>query len=275
MDADPRTTIAAAELEHFGAFALALADEARRHLLAFCDSGFEATRKPDGSYVTNADLHIEKQLRAMVEREFPAHGIVGEELPPRLPAAAYQWIFDPIDGTEDFVQQIPTFGTIIGLHYRGEPVAGVIDVPRLHTRGHAVFGRGCFIDGRRVQLAEFAPDTPAEHVRLMLAARANFARQSARGGAAFDAVTRDFPNHRIYRTCYAHLCTVSGQVDAMIEYGNKIWDLAAARILIEEAGGSYREVARRETPAGALLGAVFGRPALVARLADMLKRLDA
>lgn len=274
MTADPRAQVSARDLERFRDLALALADEARRALIAFSANGFEVRRKTDGSYVTSADLHIEQQLRAQVQRAFPTHGIVGEELPAHLPQAPFQWIFDPVDGTEDFVQRIPTFGTIIGLHFNGAPVVGVIDVPLLNTRGHAVYGAGCFIDGRRIALPDLPADTPAEHTRLMLAARANFTRQGARGGEAFDAITHGFPNHRIYRTCYAHLCAAAGQVDAMIEYGNKVWDLAAARILIEEAGGAYRVVSERASPDGQLLGAVFGKPALVERLADMLENFD-
>jgi fructose-1,6-bisphosphatase/inositol monophosphatase family enzyme len=268
---DPRRAIPGSDLERFLDCALRLADQARTRLRAFAHSGFEVKRKSDGSYVTSADLAIEQELRAIVETEFADHGIVGEELPARRPEAEFQWIFDPVDGTEDFVQHIPTFGSIIGLHFRGEPLAGVIDVPLLDARGYAVFGRGTYVNGNRVQLTDLPPDTPAPHTRLMLAARANFARHGERGTRAFDTLTRAYPNHRIYRTCYAHLCAVAGQVDAMVEYGNKIWDLAAARILVEEAGGAYRALDALDSPDGTLLAAAFGKPALVARLGNMLE----
>lgn len=267
---DARNTIPRGELERFHVCALRLADVARARLREFVQSGFEVKRKPDGSYVTSADFAVEQELRAIIEREFPDHGIVGEELPPRHPDAELQWIFDPVDGTEDFVQRIPTFGTIIGLHFRSAPLVGVIDVPLLDTRAQAMFGGGTYIDGKRIQLAELPADTPPARTRLMLSARANFARHGERGGAAFDTITRNYPNHRIFRTCYSHLCAASGQVDAMVEYGNKIWDLAAARILLEEAGGAYRALDAIDSPDGKLLAAVFGRPAVVADLADML-----
>src|SRR5205814_800276 len=111
-----------ADREHFGAGALGFADVAREQLRALCRTGFTVKRKSDGSFVTSADFEVEERLRAQIQRQFPDHGIVGEEFPAHRPEAEFQWILDPVDGTEDFVQQIPTFGTIIALHYRGEPL---------------------------------------------------------------------------------------------------------------------------------------------------------
>jgi fructose-1,6-bisphosphatase/inositol monophosphatase family enzyme len=81
------------------------------------------------------------------------------------------------------------------------------------------------------------------------------------------AVTRAFPNHRVYRAAYAHTAVVSGAADAMVDMHNEVWDLAPARVLIEEAGGRYALV--RDFPAaggGRLVSAVFGRPSVVGRL---------
>src|SRR3972149_8925198 len=67
-------------------------------------------------------------------------------------------------------------------------------------------------------------------------ARANFTRHGDDGHIC-DPIVRAPPTPRIYRTCLAHTLAVTGAVDAMIEYGDRIWDLAASQILIEEAGG--------------------------------------
>jgi histidinol-phosphatase len=268
--ADARKEIPARDLERFRALALRMADEARTRLLAMRKSGFEVQRKPDGSYVTSADFQTEQALRALVEKEFPQHGIIGEEFPVRAPEAEFQWIFDPVDGTEDFVTGIATFGTIIGLHFRGQPLVGAIDVPMLDVRVHAAYGLGAFHGEQRLRLADLEPGTPAALTRVMLAARANFAKHGQWGDAHFDLITRAYPNHRIYRTCYAHCCAAFGQTDAMVEYGNKVWDLAAAQILLEEAGGRYHVIQQLDMPGGAVLAAVFGKPALVAKLISLL-----
>src|SRR6266566_4473333 len=169
---DIRDAIPNADRERFATCALALADIARERLRALCRTGFTVKRKPDGSFVTSADFEVEELLRAQIQRQFPSHGIVGEELPAHLPQAEFQWIFDPVDGTEDFVQRIPTFGTIIALHYRGEPLAGVIDMPLLDMRVHATYGGGAFHNQQRLQLVDLDPAVPPLQTRLMLSARA-------------------------------------------------------------------------------------------------------
>src|SRR5439155_2295528 len=70
-------------------------------------------------------------------RWFPDHGVIGEEYPPTRRESAFQWILDPIDGTEEFVHGVPTFGTMLALHHRGVPLVGVIDDPALDIRVHA------------------------------------------------------------------------------------------------------------------------------------------
>ncbi len=269
MATDPRTAIPPLDIERFRDCALELADEARNQLCVLHATAFEVKRKSDGSYVTSADVEIEQRLRAIIERRFPEHGIIGEELPARAPQAEFQWILDPIDGTEDFVQHMPTFGTIIGLHYRGEPVVGVTDVPLLDLRAHAAFGLGAFDQNGRLRLTDLAPGVSPAQTRLMLSARANFISHGD-DGYRFDLVTRHYPNHRIYRSCYAHLCVARGQADAMVEHGNKLWDLAAVRILIEEAGGTYQMTQHLSTPSGPVLGAIFGKPSVVTKLLALL-----
>jgi len=90
--------------------------------------------------------------------------------PPANPEAAYQWIMDPIDGTEDFVQHLPTFGSILALHYCGEPVVGVIDHPVLDMRVSAAFGLGAHYNGRRVTLTDLDPSAIDGTERVMLPA---------------------------------------------------------------------------------------------------------
>ncbi len=267
---DLRATMSARDLERFHAHALTLADEARRIIRATWENGFEVKHKPDGSYVTSADVQVEERLRTLIGERFPNHGIVGEELPAHAPGAEFQWVLDPVDGTEDFVQRIPTFGTIIGLHFRGEPLVGVIDMPRLDTRVHAAFSLGAFHNRERLRLTDLDADVPPAQVRLMLSARANFIRYRNQDGAVFDTLTRTYPNHRIYRTCYAHVCAATGQADATVDYGNHVWDLAASRVVVEEAGGAYRTLQDFRTPTGRVFSAVFGRPALVAKLVSLL-----
>lgn len=263
---DPRSQLSRADIGQFQELALALAGESRRMLRAVVTDGFEVKRKPDGSYVTSADLAVERSLRRMVQERFPAHGVIGEELPRHLPDSDFQWVFDPIDGTEEFVRRIPTFGTIIAMFYRDLPVVGVIDVPLLDDRVHAGFGLGTFRGDKRLRLDDIDASTPNRAVRLSMSSRMNFMHRRDHS-AAFEAVTRTYPNHCVYRSCYNHLLAATGQADIAIDMSNPIWDIAAARILTEEAGGAFSVVDEFRYEGERIYSCVFGRPALVAQLA--------
>src|SRR3989304_4696327 len=167
---DIRNEIPARDTERFRPKALEFSSSARSLVLSMLAAGFEVKRKPDNSFVTSVDLRVEDHMRGLIHLHFPDHGIIGEEYPPANPQAAYQWIMDPIDGTEDFVQHLPTSGSTRALHSRGEPVVGVIDHPLLDIRVSAAFGRGAHYNGRRVTLTDLDPSAidggpPAEAPR--------------------------------------------------------------------------------------------------------------
>jgi len=260
-----------ADIQRFHAAAVELADEARRIITPALERGFTVKTKADASLVTEVDQAIERRARELIDRWFPDHGVIGEEYPPTRPDSPFQWIIDPIDGTEEFVHGIPTFGTMLALHHRGVPLVGVIDHAALDLRVNAGFGLGAFRNGQRIRLVDAAVDQHADQVRLALSARINFTRQIDEG-RLFETLTRLYPNHRIYRAAYAHTAAVTGAVDAMVDMHNHVWDLAPSRVLIEEAGGVYEVV--RDFPAadGArLLSAVFGNAAVVERLVAVFR----
>ncbi len=267
---DIRSEVPAALIAELHSAAIEFADTARDIIRAAWRAGFSVERKRDDSYVTSVDLDVENRLRALIARRFPEHGILGEEFPPTRSGARFRWILDPIDGTEDFVHRVPTFGSILALHYDGAPLVGIVDHPLLDMRCHAAFGRGTYRDTARVTLVDMPADTPHEQVRLVLSARANFIRYRD-DGAYFDALTRAYPNHRIYRSCYGHALVASGGADAMVDYHDAPWDLAAARILAEEAGGVYRVVRNFVVDGVSISSAVFGKPAIVERIRTLLE----
>ena len=269
---DIRNEIPARDIERFYAKALEFSASARSLILSLMAVGFEVKRKADKSFVTSADLRVEEYLRERVRRQFTDHGVIGEEFPPTNPGAAFQWIMDPIDGTEDFVHHVATFGSILALHYRGAPLLGVIDHPALDLRVSAAYNLGTHKNGERVILADLDPAAIDGGERVLLSARANFIKYRD-DGALFDAVVRAHPNHRIYRSCYAHSLAAIGAVDAAIDYNEAIWDIAASRILIEEAGGKFTIVRELDAPVvGRQYGVIMGKPAVVDRLASIFNR---
>ena len=266
---DVRRRLAPALIEELHGRALEFADAARAIISDAWCTGFTIERKQDGSFVTNTDLEVEDRLRGLIGRHYPEHGILGEEFPPKRPGAEFQWIIDPIDGTEDFVHRVPTFGSIFALFYNGAPLVGVLDHAALALRCHAAFGRGTYNGAQRVTLIDRAPDFPAAQVRLVTSARGNFMRYRDEG-SYFDTVARTFPNHRIYRSCYGHTLVATGAVDAMVDYHDTPWDLAAAQITAEEAGGAYRVVRQFVVDGVPIYSAVFGKPSVVERVCALL-----
>jgi fructose-1,6-bisphosphatase/inositol monophosphatase family enzyme len=266
---DVRRNLSAALVEELHERAREFADAGSKIILAAWDRGFSVEQKPDGSLVTDADRGVEQRLRDLIAATYPEHGVLGEEYPPTLPHAEFQWILDPIDGTEDFVHHVPTFGSILSVHYRGAPIVGVLDHPALGLRCHAAFGRGTYRNSERVTLADLPRGFAANQARLVTSARGNYIRYRDEG-RSFDAVTRAYPNHRIYRSCYGHTLVATGAVDAMVDYHDSTWDLAACQITTEEAGGAFRVIREFTVDGVTMRSVVFGKPALVAALCDLL-----
>ena len=260
--------VPARDIERYHAAALEMADEARRIVGPALERGLHVETKPDRSLVTDVDRAVERRCRELIERWFPDHGVLGEEYPPTRAGSAFQWIMDPIDGTEEFVHGIPTYGFMLALHHGDVPLVGVIDHPTLDVRVHAGRGLGTHRNGRRVRLADVPADARPEDVRLVLSARINFTRHVDESGL-FEALTRAYPNHRIYRAAYAHTAVVTGAADVMVDMHNHVWDLAPSQVLAEEAGGRYVVVRDFPSPEGRILSAVFGRPAAVAGVARL------
>jgi fructose-1,6-bisphosphatase/inositol monophosphatase family enzyme len=259
------------DIQRYHTAAVELADEARRIITPALERGFAVKTKVDRSLVTEVDQAVERRMRELIDRWFPDHGVIGEEYPPTRPDSPFQWIIDPIDGTEEFVNGIPTFGAMLALHHRGVPLVGVIDHAALDLRVDAGVGLGAFRNGQRIRLAAAPVSQEPESVRLALSARINFTRHIDEG-RLFETLTRLYPNHRIYRAAYAHTAAVTGAVDAMVDMHNHVWDLAPSKVLIEEAGGVWEVV--RDFPSadgGRLLSAVFGKAAVVERLVAVFR----
>jgi inositol-phosphate phosphatase/L-galactose 1-phosphate phosphatase/histidinol-phosphatase len=121
-------------MEAFTAFAIKLADRAGSLARESFYTVQGVSQKADNSLVTETDKAIETALRDMIAAEYPEHGIYGEEHGRTNPGASYQWVIDPIDGTNAFIAGIPTFTTLIALTVDGVPVLGLIDQPILQER---------------------------------------------------------------------------------------------------------------------------------------------
>lgn len=247
-------------------FANRLADEARAIVRARLRRAPSVRRKADRSPVTDIDLAVERRLRALIGRRFPGHGIIGEEFPEHRTESPWQWYLDPIDGTLSLTHGLPFFGTIIGIHHEGTPVAGVIDFPLLGDRYHAGRGIGAWRNGRRLRIRDVAAGRLRDEI-VSAADRTQFAKFRLAG--AFDRLFRTHRHVRGYYDCIGHAYAAEGVIGAVVDFGVKAWDIAATRLLVEEAGGRYALVGRRGQGTATEFGIIAGKPTVVRWLERM------
>jgi inositol-phosphate phosphatase/L-galactose 1-phosphate phosphatase/histidinol-phosphatase len=218
-------------LGRYAAFAGALADAGGRIVRRYFRTGVEVLGKSDASPVTIADRAAEKRMRAMIEAEFPGHGIVGEEFGAARAEAEFVWVLDPIDGTKSFICGVPLFGTLIALLHKGRPVVGIIDQPVSRERWLGVAGRPTRFNGRPIATRR------CRNLSLATLFATSPTMFSGENGVAFERLRKSVKLPRYGSDCYAYGLLASGFVDIVVEAGLKPHDYLAQVPIIEGAGG--------------------------------------
>lgn len=213
-------------------FAVEIAWHAGQCTLGHYQTDLATETKPDASPVTLADRGAERIARAMIERRFPADGILGEEFGAVRPDAPRRWIIDPIDGTRSFVRGVPLYGVMVALEQEGESRIGVIHLPALRETVAAARGMGCFWNGRRAHVSEVAR---LDAALLLTTDEANIERHGR--GAGWKRLVGSGAIARTWGDCYGYALVATGRAEAMLDPVLSIWDAAALPPIIEEAGG--------------------------------------
>jgi histidinol-phosphatase len=193
--------------------------------------GLAVEYKADRSPVTAADRECERRIVEILLGAFPDHGVLGEELGEQSGSRA-RWIIDPIDGTKSFVRGIPFFACLIGLEEDGEITTGVVYAPAQDDLLYAQKGSGAFDRAGPIRVSSVASLGAA----MLVFGGANVLRQAGYW-AAFERLVDRSARQRAYGDYFGHTFVARGQAEAMIEADLKPWDLAALKILVEEAGG--------------------------------------
>ncbi|MCC6360029.1 MAG: inositol monophosphatase family protein [Phycisphaerales bacterium] len=213
-------------------FAVESAQLAGAHTLGHFNARTPVEWKADRSPVTAADRGAEERLRARIEKQFPAHGILGEEFGEKPGSTPGRWILDPIDGTFSFIHGVPLYSVLIGFEWQGEVVAGVIHMPALRETVYAARGLGCFWDGRRAHVSDVEALSDAT---LLTGGGAMFDRSGR--AAEFDRMRRACRVHRSWCDGYAYALVATGRAEVVFDPVMAIWDAAAVLPVIQEAGG--------------------------------------
>lgn len=224
------------DIDRFIAFADTLADAARTAILPLFRAPHAIDNKSDAGFdpVTQADRAAEQRMRALIEKAFPDHGILGEEFGETPGASGYQWVLDPIDGTRAFIAGLPLWGVLIGLYCDGAPLLGVMDQPYLDERyrgfpgGANLTTRGATRPLRTRACASLSDAILSTTDPYLFRGAESEAFASARTQAKLTRFGYD---------CYAYCMLASGTIDCVIESGLKPFDIAALIPIITHAGG--------------------------------------
>ena len=215
-------------------FAVEVAWRAGRVALGHYQTGIAAQTKPDASPVTEADRAAEMLVRDLIETKFPHDGIVGEEFGEVRSGARRRWIVDPIDGTRTFVHGVPLFGCLLALEEDHEPVIGVMYFPALEETIYGARGEGAWWNGRRALVSDVVN---LESALILTTDLDNIDRQGY--GDGFQRLRGSGAMLRTWGDCYGHALVATGRAEVMLDPIMSVWDAAALKPIIDEAGGVF------------------------------------
>ncbi len=191
--------------------------------------------KSDSSPVTIADKLAEEKMREIIAKEFPLHGIIGEEFGNDNTDAEYVWVLDPIDGTKSFISGALSFGTLIALLKNGKPIIGVTNHPILNE---FLVGDNdsTFLNGNKVQIRKCNSISEAT---LLTTDHLNIQKYQNKNG--FENIIQKTKLYRNWGDCYGYYLLATGFADIMIDPIMSLWDSMALIPIINGAGGKITD----------------------------------
>jgi histidinol-phosphatase len=229
-------TFSAADLQ----LALSLADQAdviTRDRFQALD--LKVDDKPDLSPVSDADLAVERHVRAVLAEQRPDDAVLGEEFGGDAVFEGRQWVVDPIDGTKNFVRGVPIWATLVALLQDGVPVVGVISAPALNRRWWAAESMGAFTsyDGGDARAISVSSVRELSSASLSFASLSGWKERGIR--EQFVDLTDAVWRVRGYGDFFSYCLLAEGTLDIATEPEVSLWDLAPLDVLVREAGGRF------------------------------------
>lgn len=207
--------------------------------------------------VTDLDRRSERELVACIERDWPEHGLLGEEGAARLGTTGVVWVIDPLDGTVNFVYGLPAWCVSVGVERDGEPVAGAVVAPALGEAFVGWLGGGSWLIPWTPGRSEVPSASSAQAVSSSVRAGRRLhcsvvdALESALVGTGFSYDPEVRAAHgrlvgqlvgrvrdiRRLGSAALDLCAVAaGRLDGYFERDLNPWDQSAGTIIAREAG---------------------------------------
>ncbi len=222
------------ELSHAKEFAALGARIALRHFR----KDPKRRQKSDGSWVTEGDWAAEAQIRLRIARTYPDHNILGEE--EGLTAAgggkpvdgAPTWVVDPIDGTHNYMAEIPIWATLVALRMDETNVVGVCHAPAINEVYDGALGSGARMNGEPIAVSDVQTLTDA----TVLATGAEVFEEHGLSDF-YNSLVNSAWRSRGFGEFWGHMLVARGAAHVMVEPQLFLWDVAAVDVIVAEAGG--------------------------------------
>ena len=197
------------------------------------------------------DVESQEEACLVIRRRFPDHDILGEEDPRACESAADSprvlWVIDPIDGTVNFSHGMPMWCCSVAALWRGQTIAGAVYAPALNECYSAASDRPSLRNGEAIHVSGVSS---LERAMVLTGLDKNLDPRLP-PFEVFRAISVSVQKARILGAAALDICRVaSGQADGYFESGIYLWDVAAARLIVQQAGGTAETI--RKMDAGRL-----------------------
>jgi len=220
--------------EEFRSIASEIAESVGRQVAERRRGGFDwSTKSSTSDVVTEIDTWAEEEIVRRITDQRPNDGLIGEEGTSTAGTTGVVWVIDPIDGTTNFLYDIPGYGISIAVQVDATTVAGAVFDPVRLELFSASIGQGATRNGERISVSAAAELSTA----LIVTGFSYQAERRREQAVVLETVLPSVRDIRRLGGAALDLCAVAcGRVDASYERGLSRWDSAAGALIAQEAG---------------------------------------
>jgi myo-inositol-1(or 4)-monophosphatase len=206
--------------------------------------------------LTKTDQEIGRLIVGKIKKKFPDHNIIDEEAGIIDNKSSYTWVVDPIDGTSNFANGVPTYGIIIGLIKNDTPIVGGASLPFFKEIIVASNGNGAFCSNQKLKVTE-EKNLLKTLVAYGIDGHQENPSMTYKECSKLADIILEIRNLRSSNSVFDIIMVAKGKYGAYLNQTSRIWDNAGLQVIIEEAGGIYTDF--------------FGKPI---DYSDPLKKVD-
>ena len=228
-------------MDEYLSFAIEIAKKAGKVMLKYFYEDNGANYKADQTIVTKADTEINQYLIEKVKEKYPEHSVDGEE--EKFGKSKYIWVCDPVDGTAMYARRIPVAVFSLALVIDGDPKIGVIYDPFTENMYYAKKGGGAYRNGKKIKDNNIYLDDKKSIANFDMWPQAEYNLYDV--FKKLGEKTYFVGLGSIIRAC---ICIANGDFNLAIFPGtkHKNCDIAAAKVIVEEAGGKVTNLFGKE-----------------------------